>query len=341
MTKVTKIVLIIAAVCIVLSVLLFSAAVFLGGGDLKNGIETEVFGVNVHMGTDGIYTGNYGNAVTVNSESVAEIREEIDAIEINWTSGSVNFEFGGENITVCESSTDEIDPKDCMICTVENGTLRVRYREDRVEIMDIGAMQAKNLTVTIPENLVPDIKNIRVSTTSADVTLGGFKPDSLKIYSTSGCSFVTDITAGTFIFESTSGDLTLENGSFGNLSAATTSGCVMLKETTSDRAGFDVISGDVTAENCTFGKVEAESTSGSFYMSLNSVPTEFDADTTSGDVEIYLPENAEFNLEFDPTSGDLELEFAAVMRGDEYIVGSGRNEISIETTSGDAYIKVK
>ena len=341
MTKGTKIVLIIAATCIVLSVLLFSAAAFLGSGDLKNGVETEIFGFSVHMGKDGIYAGNQGSTVSVSVENCAEITEKIDAIEINWISGSVNFEFGGENITVSESSEKEIAANDCMICTVENGILRVKYREDRVDIMDMGAAQVKNLTVTIPEKLVPEIKNIRVSVTSADMTLCGFDVDNLKIYSTSGYSFVSDVTAGTFIFESTSGDLTLENGSFGIFSADTTSGSVMLKETTSDRAGFDVISGNVTAENCSFGKVEAESTSGCFYMSLNEVPAEFDADTTSGDVEIYLPENAEFNLEFEPTSGDLMLDFAAVMRGDEYIVGSGRNEISIETTSGDAYIKVK
>ena len=339
MTKGTKIVLIIAAVCIALSVVVFSAALLLGGVDLQDGVDTDIFGVSIHMGKDGFYAGS-STLESTGYENTAEFTEKIDAIEVNWTSGEINFEFGGENITVRESSSGIIDDENVMVCGVENGTLKIHYHAPRVNIVSFGEAN-KNLTVTIPTHLVPEIKNISIDATSADVKLGGFELDRLNIESTSGSAFVNDTSAGIFVFGSTSGDLTLDNGSFGNFSAQTTSGGVHVTDVSAGEADFDVTSGDVTAENCSFGKVEAESTSGSFSMSLNSVPTEFEAGTTSGNVEIFLPEDAEFTLEFDRTSGELELDFAAVMRGDEFIVGSGRNEISIETTSGDALIRVK
>lgn len=340
MTKGTKTVLIIAIICIALSVVLFGVGAMLGGTRFEDGFETEVFGVNVHMGKDGVYTQGTADLDVTGYETTAEFTEKIDAIEVNWTSGEIKFEFGGENITVRESSDRIIDDENVMVCGVENGTLKIHYHAPRVNIVSFGE-ENKNLTVTIPTHLVPEIKNISIDATSADVKLGGFELDRLNIDSTSGSAFVTDLSAGDFVFGSTSGDLTLENGSFGFFSAQITSGGVYVADVSAGYAGFDGTSGDVVVENCSFGKVEAESTSGNISMSLSSVPSEFDADTTSGNVELFLPEDAEFELEFDRTSGELELDFAAVMRDDEYIVGSGRNEISIETTSGDAYIKVK
>lgn len=341
MTKGTKIVLIIAAVCIVLSIALFAVAAMIGGANFKEGIETELFGVSVHLGDDGFYAGPSADIQVEGVENSAEFTEKVDAFDINWTSGTVKFEFGGDKITVCESSSVQIENEDAMACSVENGTLKISYYAPRVNFIDFGESVAKNLTVTIPENLVPEIKSIRVGVTSADVTLGDMELKNLNIDSTSGSAFISNVTADSFVFDSTSGNLTAENCSLGRMGIHTTSGCALITDVTSNHAGFDVISGDVTAKNCEFGKVEAESTSGSFSMSLNNVPKEFDADTTSGDVEILLPEDAEFTLEFDPTSGDLNLEFAAIMRGDEYIVGNSKNEISIETTSGDAYIRIK
>lgn len=340
MTKGIKTILIIAAVCIVLSVLIFTAAVFMGGGDLKNGIETEVFGVDIHMGADGIYAGYSVNMESTGVETKAEFTEKIDAFDINWTAGNVNFEFGGENITVVESASGEIDDNAVMFCTVENGTLKIHYREPKVNFVSLGE-PTKNLTVTIPEKLASEIRDIKVDVTSADVTLGNFELKNLRIASTSGNVYMSNVSADSFVFDATSGDLTADNCSLVRFGVHTTSGCVMLNDVKADYVGFDMISGDVNAKNCTFGKVEAESTSGCFSMDLTAVPKEFDADTTSGSVELILPEDSEFELEFDPISGDLTLDFAAIMRGDEYIVGSGKNEISIETTSGDAFIKMK
>jgi len=340
MTKGTKTILIIAAVCIALSVVLFGIGAMLGGTRLEEGVDTEIFGVSVHMGKDGFYAAGSADLESTGYETTAEFTENIDAIEVNWTSGDIKFEFGGENITVCESSNFIIEDENVMVCSVENGTLKIYYHAPRVNIVSFGDAN-KNLTVTIPERLAGKIKHIDIDSTSADISLSSFELDRLEISGTSGSVFVTDLSAGDFVFGATSGDLTLENCSFGFLSAQTTSGCVYVTDASAGYAGFDGTSGDVVVENCSFGKVEAESTSGNISMSLNSVPSEFDADTTSGDVKLFLPEDAEFELEFDHTSGELELDFAAIMHGDEYTVGNGRNEISIETTSGDAYIKVK
>ncbi|MBQ8831397.1 MAG: DUF4097 family beta strand repeat protein [Oscillospiraceae bacterium] len=312
MTKGTKIVLIIAGICIALSIILLGVGAMLGGTRFADGIDTEIFGFNVHMGRDGVYAegGNdgfshFGEIESTGSETVATFDEDIRAVEINWVAGNIDFVIGGDVITVKEECFGSVDSDEMMSCRVENGTLKIGYSDERITFVGLDFSDAeKHLTVTVPEHLVSEITRISVDAVSSEINLGGFELRSLTINTVSGSSELYDITAD--IFEA------------------------------------DTVSGNVTAaENCSFGKADIDTVSGSAFLSLDTVPNEFGFDSTSGNVTLELPADAEFELEFDRTSGELELEFAAVKRGDEYIVGSGRNEFSIETTSGDAIIRIK
>ena len=113
------------------------------------------------MGKDGVYTEGTADLESTGYETTAEFTECIDAIEVNWTSGEIKFEFGGENITVRESSDRTIDDGDVMVCGVENGTLKIRYHAPRVNIVSFGD-ENKDLTVTIPESLADKIKYINI-----------------------------------------------------------------------------------------------------------------------------------------------------------------------------------
>ena len=321
MTKGTKVLLIIGIACIVASLIIFGIALWLGGARFEEGMDTRLFGVNIHMGKDGVYAGGaYTEEVTV-GEYIAD--EKITAIDVNWISGEVDFVIGGEYITASETYSGELSENQQMACTVVNGTLKIEYNYGKTSIVNINeAVGDKVLTVTIPEHMVSDMDSISVDTTSADVTISDMSAGGIRIHTTSGDVFVTNVSAGRFTLDTTSGCAEITNVAAGAFTHKSTSGYL-------------------NAIECSFGSIECDSTSGDTYMTLNSVPSELDAETTSGEVELYLPEDAEFTLEFDHASGDLELEFASVMRGDEYVVGNGRNEISIETTSGDVFIRVK
>ena len=321
MTKGTKVILIIGLACIVASLVIFGFALWLGGASFEEGMDTEIFGVDVYVGKDGIYTGGaYTEEVTV-GEYIAD--ETITALDVNWTSGDVYFVVGGDVLTATETYSGELSENQQMVCSVSNGTLKIEYNYGKNAIVSINeTVGGKVLTVTIPEHVISDLESILVSTTSAEVTISDMSAGAININTTSGDVFVTNISAGMFAIDTNSGCAELTN---------VAAGAFIHKST----------SGDLTAIECSFGSVECDTTSGSAYMTLNNVPSELDAEATSGSFEIYLPENAEFTLEVKHTSGNLELDFPSVMREDEYVVGSGRNEFDIETTSGDIFIRVK
>ena len=64
-----------------------------------------------------------------------------------------------------------------------------------------------------------------------------------------------------------------------------------------------------------------------------------DLDASSGDVTLYLPKQSDVKIEVDTSSGDFESDISFSKSGDTYTLGSGDNTISIDTSSGDIYVK--
>ncbi len=103
-------------------------------------------------------------------------------------------------------------------------------------------------------------------------------------------------------------------------------------------------SGEISVENGK-GYGEAEASSGDVSVSLRSLEGDLDIDTTSGEVRIYLPEDASFAFVFSSASGECETFFDDCLsynkrgtsaKGD---YGSSPDfDISIATSSGDARV---
>ena len=64
-----------------------------------------------------------------------------------------------------------------------------------------------------------------------------------------------------------------------------------------------------------------------------------EAESTSGNVTLSLPEDTGFTAHLDTTSGDITYELPLEKKGDTYICGDGSSKINIDTTSGDIAIK--
>ena len=112
----------------------------------------------------------------------------------------------------------------------------------------------------------------------------------------------------------------------------------------SESIKLDTSSGeiDVMAENPK--SFVAESSSGDISLVSNVPPSECVIKSSSGDVDIDLPENAEFTAKISFSSGEfssdfaLFKEFATSEKEETYVCGNGTSTLDIETTSGDISI---
>ena len=71
---------------------------------------------------------------------------------------------------------------------------------------------------------------------------------------------------------------------------------------------------------------------------LEAALKEGDIGTSSGSVELYMPENADFTLDVDTASGDISWDVPLKRDGDKYVSGNGSGMIEIDTSSGDVRI---
>lgn len=140
-------------------------------------------------------------------------------------------------------------------------------------------------------------------------------------------------------------DLTVllpEGTSLGELSVDTVSANVYGEDISAGKVSIDTVSGDVRVS--VLGELrdfEADTASGNveLYLPANA-SIELDADTVSGDVKLYLPANASFELETDTVSGDVFTDFACTRRGDTYTCGTGGMELDMDTVSGDMSVLI-
>lgn len=158
-----------------------------------------------------------------------------------------------------------------------------------------------------------DYESMYIDTASGSIDLGNLVCNSIEIDSSSGTITGRKLTADTLTVDSASGDIYLE----GNFKTA----------------GFDVASGDIQFKN-------------------SIMPEKIDIDSSSGDIEIYLPyyeddekanEKAGFTVNYSKASGDITSEFpvqGAFDSGDgKAIYENGKSEINVDIASGDVEIK--
>lgn len=180
---------------------------------------------------------------------------------------------------------------------------------------------------------------LSVHSTSGDVSVTEVLGD-LDMNTTSGNLTVKHV-GGTLHYDATSGDLEASDVD-GSLTVHTVSGDV-----TTRRAGGAVIvtstSGDITVKNVP-GDVQIRTASGDVVTSVLSPMKRITVETTSGDVQLVLPEPLAGKLDVHTSSGDVEakvpmtLEHNPTRRQLDAILGAGDASTMIQTSSGDISI---
>jgi Uncharacterized conserved protein len=179
-----------------------------------------------------------------------------------------------------------------------------------------------SLDVYIPSSYS---NNIKLTSTSGDISIDNFTLSSLDCALTSGNFKFDKLTADDFIYKSSSGDFTAHTLITKKSDITSTSGKIEISDFTGD--------------------LKSSSTSGDINICYSKFNNNADINVTSGDVMLKLPENAEFTLSAKATSGDVNCEFPITISGKkkdnniEGTVKNDKNKVTIKTISGDITIK--
>lgn len=236
-------------------------------------------------------------ALSTGSDYILPEGTEITALDIDWISGEVEILVTSDSdILVREQPEHETSYSYAMVVTEQDGVLKVRYTEDA--FLTLPDLPAKKLTVQLPRAVAEHLTEVRLNSVSADFD-------------------VTALTVkNTLTFDSVSGDLETD-------------------PITADSAKLTTVSGKIDLDG-SFRQVTGGSTSGEVDLTLRKCPDRIELNTVSGNMDLELPRNAGFTLDYSTVSGDLESDFPLTTDG---TCGDGSGSITIETTSGDLKIE--
>ena len=134
---------------------------------------------------------------------------------------------------------------------------------------------------------------------------------------------------------------TEQKGESESLQAGSTSGKIRITAETVKNLSVKSTSGVQDISTQQSDSVSAASTSGDETLHLKTVPASVDVSATSGKVSLFVPKNADFKAEVDMTSGSFDSDISLKKDGKQYTAGSGKNQMKIDTTSGNVAIKAE
>ena len=297
-----------------------------------------------------------GCGIEVRSNGIFTSNSSLADIEVNETK---NFEYAGLNKIVVDVSSTDIN-----VITEERTDILVKLTGKKSENVEHELNTEKSsenlyievviqstgfnsvvsdfkLDIFVPKSYSNDfkaestsgdisikdfaVKNLNLSLSSGDIELKNIESSSLNIELTSGDTDINKLTTKKFDYEASSGDLTAE-------------------ELTTTEFNYDVTSGDIDIDRF-IGNIDGEGSSASINIDYQDFHNNIEIQSTSGDVTIDLPENAEFALNAEVSSGDITCNFPITVKGkheEDSLKGtviSDKNKITIQASSGDIKIK--
>ena len=251
-----------------------------------------------------------GDAYSVGN---AEFSENIEKIEIDWTSGKVNIlPASSDKISIEEKTSRDVSENEQMHYLLDGKTLKIKFVKSGTPLI---SAVTKELNVYIPEN--SSVKELDVGTASATVNAEVTGVDSASFSTASGDVGAVLDGAKDIDLDTASGRTEIIcKGEVNEFEANSASGDMQITADHITDADIETASGKI---ECVFGKT----------------PDKLDVDTASGEVRLMLPENAGFTADIDTASGSFNCEFATVRNGNSYVCENGVSKISVSTASGD------
>ncbi len=246
-----------------------------------------------------------------------EISEKIENIDLDYLSGDVIMsESNSDKITITEASKKELSDLQRVHTWVDGGTLYVKCAASAKKL-DMN-MLGKQLTIGIPGGTNLKGLNLHISSGDVDATCIA---DNIKIRTSSGNIRLTQTKNSSVIdVHASSGNVEL------NLEAA-------------DNVNTSVSAGNIVINAGSIKELTSKTSSGTSSYTLQNVPAISSLRASSGDITINLPKDADLNAEFDVSSGKVSYDLAFAKDGDNYVSGTGANQMKVHTSSGNINVK--
>jgi DUF4097 and DUF4098 domain-containing protein YvlB len=285
---------------------------------------------------------------------------------------AVKIEATSSDIRIIPSDTAKVELKGTIVSgsktenyldvTKQEGTLFIKVKDDTWSMFNLlSVFNDLDLTVYLPAESMLDAS---VHCTSGNTDIRGMQFGNVELRKTSGNTKIRDCSAESFLYDASSGDTKIESSelgsmkltcSSGNISVHGTSGSIYAHATSGniDIAG----AGGAVDAGCTSGRInitgtsesiDVECTSGDISIDVAGVMPPITAGITSGNIKIYLPYDAAFDIEAKTTSGNLSSDLDIAVSGSlsrsfigENISGTcngGGPLVSIAVTSGNINI---
>ena len=283
--------------------------------------------------------GNIGSSTTYpNADKYTagdrEIKEEIHALDIEWPSGAVTVSAGsGKTVSVKETTAAKLTNDLKVHSWTDGDVLRVRFCKSG---SSYNKPEPKTVEITVPESI--RLENIGISAASADVDCSGLSVKKADFSSSSG-KLQYSGTADRFNSSASSGDISF-SGESGEISATASSGAVEINQRGKcEQINVDTSSGRISIDAEQTAKLTASSSSGKKDIRLKEVPQNLRLTSSSGDVTLTLPEQSDFTADINTASGSVNYELEMSKKdGNTYVCGKGKNNVTIDTSSGDVSI---
>ena len=255
----------------------------------------------------------------------------------NWFDGS----FSPTNTETIETSYSEDSIKDIevelvssslkvMVGSVSKVTVKITTNLPE-ERRPVAKLDGNTLSVKTPKNVINNF-NFGQYKTNVEITVpSSFNKSSrassrdIKLSTVSGSITVKEITADSFDVEAVSGS-------------------IKLLDIVAESVDTDTVSGSTTLEG-KVRKFDLDTTSGSIHIKTSDmINSKSSANTVSGSVDITLPENSGFTLDYSSVSGTTHNEFTGFKsdrktKSGNDVYKNGNVKITVGTVSGGINVK--
>ena len=292
------------------------------------------------------------NGFTVSTTSGDVLFPQVQAgkIQASSTSGDITFEeAGGMELSASGNDVSQGETVGDMELSAAGdhisqgemaGSMTLSTTSGGIRL-ESAAAETMDISTTSGDIAVEQARGrAEISTTSGEIRVSGLEGP-LSVSTTSGDVMLGQVT-GDVTLSTTSGGIRLQEGQ-GDLDAESTSGDIRV----GNLAGsfqMDTTSGEVSVSRAaSFGT--AHSVSGDIRIFLADLEGDLDISTTSGTVDLALPETADFRFRFGTTSGecrtffDEALSFDSKRRNARGEHGEGTHSVEISTVSGDLSVR--
>lgn len=284
--------------------------------------------------------------------------EKITKINLDYVSGDVKIKTADtDKVSVKETANIVLRDPQKVHTWVNEGTLYVRFCQSlkKINFTNIN----KSLELTLPES--QDLDDVIISMSSGNLGCEGFTTDNLKIHSSSGGVGMTG-SARNIEIKASSGNIYLDQtGDSENITLKASSGKIDVKQSGScSSMAVNSSSGSVTVDADKVTKLDVHVSSGNIKISGNEIteliskassgnntfdfataPKTSTINSSSGWVEIRMPEDSDITLRAKLSSGEFNSEMPFSKNGKEYTSGNGSSTMDIKVSSGDVRILKK